>query len=341
MSRILLGLVGGLYAYDDESGQLRTSLDGVQPLSLAVDPRSPERVFCATYDRGLWRSDDRGESWIPIGTPGSYYEPRAPGVIAERAATFVSVGPWAGGQSVWVGTEPGRLYRSDDGGERFACLTDWADLPSRRGWSFPPRPDIFNVRWIAHDDAGGLHVAIEFGAVLQSADGGRTFADRLPGSPRDAHVLLTHPAAPKRLYGALGDGLLAAGRSWAISDDGGATWRYESAGLERMPYLFGLAINPADPDDIRVAAARDPWAAHRTGPSSIFRRDGRRWVENAAGFPGVGSMVPCLATDPDRPGRWLALSNLGLFEQTKGDWRPVTGAPDWRGRHPTCMAVLR
>lgn len=179
----------------------------MQPVSLAVDPGSPGRVFCATYNRGLWRSEDHGTTWVPVGTPGIYYRPRIPGAIEERAATCVSVDPRRGTRGrhvVWVGTEPARLYRSDDAGHTFTCVTDWADLPSRKHWSFPPRSGSSHVRWISHGARGELHVSIELGAVLHSSDAGETFADRLPGSPLDAHVLLTHPAAPGRLYAALG-----------------------------------------------------------------------------------------------------------------------------------------
>lgn len=344
MARTLLGLLGGLFVLDDAKGP-RPCLPGMQPLSLALDPGFPGRVYCATYDRGLWRSDDRGETWTPVGTPGSYIGPAIPGAIEERATTFVSVDPRRRGGDgehvVWVGTEPGRLYRSEDAGRTFSRVTDWAGLPSRKNWSFPPRPESYHVRWISHGSRGELHVAIEFGAVLHSQDEGRTFADRLPDSPLDAHVLLTHPSAPGRLYAALGDGFMSQGRSFASSGDAGAAWAYRSDGLQDMPYLYGLAVNPADPDDMIVAASPDPGTAHRSGPSSIFRSVGDRWIEDATGFPRKDSLVPVLAADPARPGRWLALSNLGLFEKVGDrDWSRLALLPEWRDQHPTCIAVL-
>ena len=344
MTRLLLGLSDGLYSFDEDEDVLRARLPGVQPVALAVDPGAPGRVYCATYDRGLWRSEDRGTTWGPAGTPGDYHRPAVPGAIAERATTFVSVDPGRGRDGahvVWVGTEPARLYRSDDAGRTFDSVTDWAGLASKRDWSFPPRPETCHVRWIAHGADGALHVSIEYGAVLHSTDAGRTFVDRLPGSPLDAHVLLTHPKAPGRLYAALGDGLMQEGRSWAVREDEGLDWTYASDGLEAMPYLYGLAIDPADPDLIRVAASPDPKAAHETGPSSIFRRVAGRWVEDAEGFPVAQSLVPVLAADPQTPGRWLALSNRGLFEKRDDRaWTYLTGRPDWQDAHPMCLATL-
>ncbi len=344
MARILLGLLSGLYSFDQEEGELHPRLPGVQPVSLAVDPGPSGRIFCATYNRGLWCSEDHGTTWVPVGTPGIYYRPPIPGAIEERAITCVSIDPSAGkhGQHVvWVGTEPARLYRSDDAGRTFSSVTEWAGLPSRRNWSFPPRPGSCHVRWISHGSRGELNVSIEFGAVLHSQDEGRTFADRLPSSPLDAHVLLTHPAAPGRLYAALGDGIMEKGHSWAESEDGGASWTYGSEGLEEMPYLYGLAVNPADPDDIRVAASPNPTTAHQSGPSSIFRNVKGRWVEDADGYPTRDSLVPVLAADPAAPGRWLALSNLGLFEKL-GDrnWTYLIGGSEWRDQHPMCIAIL-
>jgi hypothetical protein len=266
---------------------------------------------------------------------------------------------------VWVGTENSSLYRSDDHGETFRLVTAFENHRSRSSWSFPPRPATHHVRWIAQSEDGRIYVSIEFGALLRSLDCGATFEDRLADSPLDTHVLLTHPAAPGRVYGALGDGLMARGRSYAESRDGGATWRYSGNGLGDMVYLYGMAINPGDPDDIRIAASIGPRTAHGDngpawksaarsalsrlhlardgdGPSSIFRREGDGWIEDADGFPRAHSLVPVLATDPHRPGHWFALSNLGLFTKAGPDrWRRLIDVPEWIDMHPMCMTVVR
>jgi hypothetical protein len=219
---------------------------------------------------------------------------------------------------------------------------------------------------MAHGEEGRIYVSIEFGALLRSLDGGATFEDRRPDSPLDTHVLLTHPAAPGRVYAALGDGLMKNGHSFAESRDGGVTWRYLSAGLEKMVYLYGMAINPADPDNIRIAASPSPRAAHgdngsawksgaravlsrlhlahdADGPSSIFRRSGDGREEDAEGFPRERSLIPVLATNPSQPGRWFALSNFGLFTKGSGDgaWGALAAPPEWADMHPMCLLVAR
>lgn len=247
-----------------------------------------------------------------------------------------------GRYAVWVGTELSQLYKSSDYGDTFALVTDFANLKSRPTWSFPLRPNTHHVRWIAHGPRDEVCVSIEYGAFLRSLDGGQTFEDRRQGSPFDTHVLRTHPAAPGRLYAATGDGLMQAGHSWAESRDGGTSWHYASQGLKAMPYLYGLAVNSGDPDDIRIAASPGVRAAHETRPSSIYRNVRGAWVEDAEGFPRARSLAPVLAADSVRAGRWYALSNLGFFQKEPDAlaWQAVTTLPAWRDMHPTCFAQI-
>jgi hypothetical protein len=114
MSRLLIGLTGGLYTFDlDESGDPRPVLPGVQPIAFAMDPSEPARVYCATYNRGIWRSEDAGETWLPVGTPQGFFEAPIGGAIEPRETTFVSVDPVPqadGRHAVWVGTEPSPFH---------------------------------------------------------------------------------------------------------------------------------------------------------------------------------------------------------------------------------------
>ncbi len=153
MTRLLIGLTGGLYTFDlVASVGLRPVLPGVQPIAFAKDPSEHWQVYCATYNRGLWRSEDAGETWLPVGTPQGFFEGPTAGAIEPRETTFVSVDPVPqadGRHAVWVGTEPSRLYSSSDHGDTFE-LVSALDLPSRRSWSFPPRPvaDLKDLRQV-------------------------------------------------------------------------------------------------------------------------------------------------------------------------------------------------
>lgn len=346
MTRVLIGFVGGLFGFDTNAGaEPRVLLPGLQITALATDPGDRRRIYCATYNRGLWRSNDAGETWLPVGTPQGFFRKPTEGAIEQRETTFVSVSPVPGQNgrhAVWVGTEPSRLYRSTDHGETFD-LVSALDLPSRKSWSFPPRPKTNHVQCIAHTSDGAIHLAIEAGAMIRSRDGGKTFKDRLPDSPLDTHVLLTHPLAPGSLYAALGDAFFRRNRSFAESFDNGDTWHYSGKGLEAAPYLYGLAIHPENPRDLLVAAAASPRKAHVDGGSSIYRREGDGWSEDADGFPRDSSLIPVLSADNNHPGRWFALSNMGLFvkEPAARIWKNLAAHAAWRNMHPTALAILK
>lgn len=280
-----------------------TQLVGSQPQCLAVDSLHPQRVYCGTFERGLWRSENAGETWEPVG-PG----------IAEAAVTAVAVSTTerVGDAGVlFAGTEPSALYRSEDGGKTWQKLSALNRLPSAPTWSFPPRPYTSHVRWITPDPllAGRVFAAIEAGALVRSLDGGQTWEDRKVGGPYDTHTLLMHPLAPNHLYSAAGDGSFE-------SEDGGETWSRPGEGLQQR-YLWGAAADPADPAILLITAARGPQQAHmpQSAESVLYRRVGRGpWQQVRAGFPEPrGLLASVLATHAAEPGIFYAANNQGVF----------------------------
>jgi hypothetical protein len=93
----------------------------------------------------------------------------------------------------------------------------------------------------------------EAGALVQSRDGGRTWIDRIEQGPYDTHTLATHQKAPKRLLQAM-DILKAL---ITVSLGIGLT----TAGLKHH-YLYGMAVDPADPNTIVVSASQSAWQGH-------------------------------------------------------------------------------
>src|SRR5437667_104290 len=83
--------------------------------------------------------------------------------------------------------------------------------------------------------------------LMRSLDGGSTWEDRKPTGPYDAHNMAAHRLAPGRVYASAGDGFGRAGAGYAESRDGGETWERFGEGL-RHHYLWGLAVDPANPD---------------------------------------------------------------------------------------------
>jgi len=213
--------------------------------------------------------------------------------------------------TVYAGTEPSAVFRSDTGGDSWADLASLLALPSTPTWSFPPRPHTHHVRWIEADVsvAGRVFVAIEAGALVRTFDGGRTWRDRVRGGPYDTHTAATHALAPGRIYSAAGDGFFEstdAGDSWSSPDDG-----------LRHRYLIGVAVDPADPDAVVVSATDGPGSAYspRSAEAYVYRKTLLRpWGQAMAGLPEAkGTTASRFATQVGEPGVIYAANNRGLF----------------------------
>lgn len=298
MTRIFVATGDAVAAAWQENGAWRVEMQmvGVPTQCLAADPLRPARVYCGTFGRGLWRSDDAGTSWQPVGEGIPHLEVMSVAVSRlERTEEF---------GVVWAGTEPSALFRSEDGGDSWVERPSLRHIPSAPTWSFPPRPWTHHVRWIAPDPnvAERLFVGIELGGVMRSLDTGLTWEDRKPGSQPDAHTLATHPLAPGRVYEVAGGG-------YAESLDGGQTWCGYDDGLP-WRYLWGLAVDPADSATIVVSASPGPREAHdhRFAESVLCRRTGGRpWKQVYTGLPsprGTGAYV--LAANSAEPGIFYA-----------------------------------
>ena len=133
----------------------RESLKGTSPQCVAFDPSNPNRAYCGTFGNGLWNTDDGGETWKRIGKDDE--EDNSNDSISSRTQVMsVSVshlerGRKNGFNTVYVGTEPTALYRSDDGGKSWQRMSSINTLKSSSSWSFPPRPWTSHVRWIEPD----------------------------------------------------------------------------------------------------------------------------------------------------------------------------------------------
>jgi hypothetical protein len=285
-------------------------LVGSQPQCLAVDRRHPRRVYCGSFEQGLWRSDDAGASWERTGANIEHPFVNAVAVSLTERAGDAGV--------VYAGTEPTALYRSEDGGRTWRELSALHQLPSAPMWGLPDRPDRSHVRWITPDPlvAGRVFVAIEAGALLRSLDGGQTWEDRTPTGPYDTHTLVAPRLAPNRLYAAAGDGFVRPGHGFFESEDGGQTWYRPGEGLQHH-YLWSVAADPADPATLVISAAPGPGQAHspRSAESVLYRRTGYGpWRQVQVGFPEPnGQLISVLATHEAEPGVFYAANNLGVF----------------------------
>lgn len=275
-------------------------------------PDTPETAFVGTYRDGLYRTTDGGTNWDRVGEA----------TFDQSAVMAIATNP-ADPRELWVGTEPSRLYRSTDAGATWQRRPGLTDLESSSEWSFPPRPHTHHVRWIEVDphDPSHLYIGIEAGALVQTHDRGATFEDRVPSANLDNHTLATHPDAVDRAYSAAGDG-------YAETRDDGRTWNRRMDGLDHR-YVWGLAVDPGDPDTVLVSAAAGARTAHtyESADAHLYRRQNGVWesLDHTDVPTGSGALRSVLTRGQD-PGNVYALNNHGLYAtgDAGGSWRRIS-----------------
>jgi hypothetical protein len=339
MTTIMAGMQDSLLILESLKDGWKTHehLKGTHPQSVAFDPQNPNRRYCGTFGDGLWITDDGGQNWNSSGKD----------IFSSSEVTSVSVGFLGqknnGFNRVYLGTEPSVFYVSNDGGESWEKMNALNDLGSSTYWSFPPRPWTNHVRWIEPDSNNPdyVFVAIEAGALVQSHDGGRTWIDRVEQGPYDTHTLATHKRTPKRLYSSAGDGYFE-------SFDYGETWISPAVGLEHN-YLFGLAVDLGNPQNVIVSASSSALQAHsvKDAESLVYRRseDDETWKTVSQGLPEPnGTVITILTSSPDQAGEFYAVNNRGLFISTDSgaSWTGLN--IEWPKKyllqHPWALKVL-
>jgi photosystem II stability/assembly factor-like uncharacterized protein len=306
MVRLYAATGDGIVRLDEADGgwMVERFLDGSGAQCLAVDPLDPDTVYAGLREQGVRRTNDGGRSWVDCGLP-------EPGVFSLAVS--------AADGAMYAGTEPSRLFRSDDRGESWRELKTLLELPSRPTWSFPPRPWTSHVRWVSPSPHDGdlLLVGIELGGLMRSTDGGATWQDHRPGAQRDVHSLAWHPRVSARAYEAGGGGS-------AFSEDAGETWQPADEGRDRH-YTWSVAVDPEDPELWYVSASTGPFAAHggRDPQARIYRRrTDEQWRALAGGLPEPLAAMPYALVAGD--GRLFAgLANGQIWESAdRGDsWR--------------------
>ena len=236
---------------------------------------------------------------------------------------------------VLAGSSTGGIWRSSDGGETFAPVSDdQVDLAVGSLAFAPSRPTV------VYAGMGDTKLGYLGSGVLKSNDAGRTWArvnnSSLP-SPGTAAKIDVDPANPDRVYVAQYSRLAAdkvVSSGFYVSADGGVSWTKTAAGAAR-----DIAINPANPRTIFVGMSRldatDPpvrvlrssdagatWTTSLTGDSNDlrFRRDSRVAISPTdprriyAYYGGVagGSLVTYLKRSTDSGSSWTDLGTSGF-----------------------------
>lgn len=315
MNRIFLSTNGSRLAraeYNNDQWSVEFLLEGASVRCLAVDPNNPNTVYAGTQDRGLLGSDDKGKTWHPLG-------------LEDHVIKAIAVSP-VDPELVVVGTRPASVFISRDGGQSW--MESMPFRKKRRLFWFSPaeKPFTAYVQGIALSPTNPdvMVVGVEFGSVVRSMDGGKTWQNHRSGALRDCHSIKFHATDGDWVYEGGGTGAGA-----AFSRDAGNTWTQSRQGLDRH-YGWAAAADPARPEVMYVSLAPGPMKAHSTDNAQayIFRSmDGSTWEKLSGGLPQPLNHMPyALLTNSDAPGHLYAgLSNGDVWHTADyGDhWRQL------------------
>jgi len=248
------------------------SLENHHISCLMIEP-SKKYIFAGVHNGPLYVSKDGGRTW-GVSDQG----------ITEKHIFCLNYAQRDGKTKLYAGTEPARLFESDDLGATWREFSSLRSVPSVDKWDFPAPPNQAHLKNVVFDpqDEKTIYACIEQGALLKSKDEGKTWHE-LHGFHLDAHRLLIRRSDPNWFYVSGGDGLYH-------SKDGGKTWEHLTTKSDRIGYPDSLFIHPEKEELMFMAGSRTSpfqWRKNGTADAGILRsRDGgRTWRELKNGLP--------------------------------------------------------
>ena len=303
--------------------QCRKGLQNTVVNAIAVHPDNAERLYLATSDNGLMRSDDGGAHWRRSMAGVVDGDAKAVVLAPGRPDTvYLLMTPWESqdtADAVYF-----HVYRSDDAGEtwrlyrlsdrRKSLAVDYADGKATALAVAPDAPDLV----YAAVNGYGIY-ALDAGARPTGGDlPGRNIAATIP-TPyfHGAQALLIPPGDPKTLYAATLEGGLYR------TSDGGVSWRQlpGTAG-----FVFAVAADPGAPTHLLAAAAqktllesRDGGASWQSRPLPGERPDEQPASAVAFGPPGSGLVFVGTAAYDNKIADGLFVSTDGGAAYARAD----------------------
>lgn len=308
---------------------------------VAQDPREPKRHFAAVnnawFGPHLYVSTNNGKKWDPSekgmevkGLTGKSWAVTEKGMELKETpdATLKRVWHVAPGAAdepgvVYLGGDPGVLFRSVDNGANWEMVGGLSNHPTRAKWT--PGAGGMIVHSIQCLGKGRLIVGISAAGAFRSSDGGKTWEpyngnvrtdfqpEKFPEVGQCVHKLKMHPNNPEALYQQNHCGIYRA-------DFTGKAWVDISEGL---PSRFGFALAVPAAEKQTLFTIPIDSAEHRFVPQGKLRvarsrNAGKTWKLLTKGLPQQNAHVLVLreamtSDDRDPAGVYFGTSTGTLF----------------------------
>jgi hypothetical protein len=284
--------------------------------------RTPARILAGTHSEhwgpSVTWSDDLGATWQePDHAPVAF--PADTGAALARVWQIQPAGADQPGV-VWAGTEPGALFRSEDGGETYELVRALWDHPERPEWNAGFGGQAVHTVLPYPGDPDRVLVAVSTGGVYVTEDGGKSWAssntgirvsfgpDPYPSFGQCVHKVDRSPLQPDQLFLQNHGGVYH-------SDDSGQSWQAAENGL---PANFGFPVvaHPNKPGTAFVfPLVADAYRLPPGGKGQVYKTtDGAQsWEPCGRGIPDGGfwsiPLRDAFTSDAGEP--------LGLFLGTR------------------------
>jgi len=284
--RLYLGTEKGTYVATTDSRRRRWDIHGPFQAGTPVyhvvpDPRSPGDVY-ALANSGFWgpilyRSRNHGARWSEIATPGLERQGRRPppktwGEVppgAIRNLWHLEPGSANEPKTLFLGADPHRLYRSDDGGASWQENRGIAEHPTRLRWTPGGGGACLHTILLDPERPHRMFVGLSAAGTFRSDDGGGSWTpmnrgvavdflpERRPEVGQCVHHLALDPADSRIVYRQDHNGIY-------LSEDAMEHWTRVGRSLP-TDFGFVVATHPALPGGAIFAPLTPP--PQRTMPA--------------------------------------------------------------------------
>lgn len=319
---------------------------GADVFHVAPDPRVEGSAYALVnsffFGPAIYRTTDRGKKWKEVGTPllprtkqrppPNFEEDPRKTVRPIVNLWHIEPGPENEPKSMFLGVDPGGLYRSDDRGDSWDPVSALNEHETRSKWNPGAGGLCLHTILIDPTNPRRMHVGISAAGTFRTEDGGEHWRptnhgvrvdflpEKYPEFGQCVHDVVMDPADPDTLYRQDHNGIY-------VSHDAAESWQHVGKSLEE-DFGFVAAAPRSAPGEAFFVPLGGMSRLTTEGGMQVWRWQDRakKWSRtlDAKRWPGsFGTHREGLASDTLDPfGLYLGTTTGQLFYS-------VNGAKSW------------